>query len=571
LSLLGVTFDAESQENAAVSHPLFERHRATLERALTAIAERGYWSPYPESASPKIYGEGAAEAGRAAFDALKDKAFALDQPGTVGHVAGERSPYGVALGITYPKSDPDSLFAAIEKASADWRRAGPEAWAGVCLEILHRINQQSFLIANAVMHTTGQAFMMAFQAGGPHAQDRGLEAVAYAYDEMRRIPAKALWEKPQGKGDPLRMEKRYRVVPRGVGLVIGCCTFPTWNAYPGFFADLATGNAVVVKPHPAAILPLAITVKIARDVLAEAGFDPNVATLVAHEPGEDTAQKLALRPEVKLIDFTGSNANGEWLEANARQAQVFTEKAGVNQIVVDSAADFKGLARNVAFSLALYTGQMCTAPQNIYIPKGGIDAADGHLSFDQVAAGLAEGVTKLLGEPARAVEILGAVVNEGVLRRLEAARGLGDIVLDTQPIAHPQFPQATIRTPLIVKLDADDRDKYLQEWFGPIAFVIATKDTAESLALAEDAVRRKGALTLSIYSTRDDVIERAVEVAEDAGVALSINLTGGVFVNQSAAFSDYHGTGANAAANAALTDAAYVAGRFRVVQHRVHV
>ncbi len=80
-----------------------------------------------------------------------------------------------------------------------------------------------------------------------------------------------------------------------------------------------------------------------------------------------------------------------------------------------------------------------------------------------------------------------------------------------------------------------------------------------------------GALTLSVYSTRDDVIDRAIAVAEAAGVALSINLTGGVFVNQSAAFSDYHGTGANPAANAALTDAAYVAGRFRVVQHRLHV
>ena len=67
------------------------------------------------------------------------------------------------------------------------------------------------------MHTTGQAFMMAFQAGGPHAQDRGLEAVAYAWDEMRRIPAKAHWEKPQGKNEPLRMEKHFRVVPRGVG------------------------------------------------------------------------------------------------------------------------------------------------------------------------------------------------------------------------------------------------------------------------------------------------------------------------------------------------------------------
>jgi hypothetical protein len=76
---------------------------------------------------------------------------------------------------------------------------------------------------------------------------------------------------------------------------------------------------------------------------------------------------------------------------------------------------------------------------------------------------------------------------------------------------------------------------------------------------------------MSIYSTRDDVLARAVEVAEDVGVALSINLTGGVFVNQSAAFSDFHGTGANPSANAALTDAAYVANRFRVVQHRAHI
>jgi hypothetical protein len=76
---------------------------------------------------------------------------------------------------------------------------------------------------------------------------------------------------------------------------------------------------------------------------------------------------------------------------------------------------------------------------------------------------------------------------------------------------------------------------------------------------------------LSLYSTSPAVIDEAVAAAEEAGVALSINLTGGVFVNQSAAFSDYHGTGANPAANAALTDAAFVAGRFRVVQHRMHV
>ncbi|HET9750021.1 MAG TPA: phenylacetic acid degradation protein PaaN [Casimicrobiaceae bacterium] len=554
-----------------MQHPLFEKHRATLDRALEAIATRGYWTPYPESPSPRNYGEGAAAAGKAAFDALANQRFPLTQPGTTGQVGAERSPYGIKLGITYPKADVDALMAAIESAEASWRKAGPEAWVGVSLEILDRINKASFEIANAVMHTTGQAFVMAFQAGGPHAQDRGLEAVAYAWDQMRRVPGQAMWEKPQGKGDPVRMEKQFRVVPRGVALVIGCSTFPTWNGYPAIFASLATGNAVIVKPHPNAILPLAITVRIAREVLRDAGFDPNVVTLVAHDAGDDTAQGLALRPEVKIVDFTGSTANGRWLEEHARQAQVYTEKAGVNQVIVDSTGDLKGLVRNLAFSLALYTGQMCTAPQNIYVPKTGIETDVGHLSFDDFAAALADGVRKLLGDDARATEVLGAVVNDGVLRRIEAARALGDIALDTRAVTHPEFADATIRTPLIVKLGRGDRATYLNEWFGPIAFVIATDDTDDSLAIARDAVAGHGALTMAVYSTSEDVIRRAIDVAEDVGVALSINLTGGIFVNQSAAFSDFHGTGANPAANAALTDAAYVANRFRIVQHRRHI
>ncbi|MEP7208771.1 MAG: phenylacetic acid degradation protein PaaN, partial [Casimicrobiaceae bacterium] len=106
-----------------MSFPLFEKHRAMLDRALTAIAERGYWTPYPESPSPRNYGEGAVEAGKAAFDALLDKPFELDQPGGVGTVGSERSPYGFALGVRYPKTDLDVLFGAIGKAQEGWRKA----------------------------------------------------------------------------------------------------------------------------------------------------------------------------------------------------------------------------------------------------------------------------------------------------------------------------------------------------------------------------------------------------------------------------------------------------------------
>ncbi|OJB34244.1 phenylacetic acid degradation protein PaaN [Burkholderia ubonensis] len=555
-----------------MTHPLFTKHEDTLKHALAAIESRGYWSPFVEMPSPKVYGESANADGEAAFKSHLDKTFALDQPAAGETVGAERSPYGIGLGVRYPKSTPDALIAAAAAAQPAWRKAGPTAWIGVCMEVLARLNRASFEIAYSVMHTTGQAFMMAFQAGGPHAQDRALEAVAYAWDELRRIPADAHWEKPQGKNPPLAMHKRYTIVPRGTGLVLGCCTFPTWNGYPGLFADVATGNTVIVKPHPGAILPLAITVRIARDVLRDAGFDPNVVTLLATEPNDGAlVQDLALRPEIKLIDFTGSTQNGTWLERHAHQAQVYTEKAGVNQIVIDSVDDLKAAAKNIAFSLSLYSGQMCTAPQNIYVPRGGVRTADGHASFDEVAQAIAVAVQKLTGDPARSVELIGAIQNDGVTARIDDARKLGRVLADSLALQHPAFPDARVRTPLVLQLDATDREKFTQEWFGPISFVIATDSTAQSLDLAGAIAAEHGALTLSAYSTDDAVIDAAHDAAVRGGVALSINLTGGVFVNQSAAFSDFHGTGANPAANAALADSAFVANRFRVVQSRVHV
>jgi phenylacetic acid degradation protein paaN len=552
-------------------HPLYDRHAETLTRALSAITERGYWSAYPESPSPRVYGETAAADGQAAFEAYLGGDFPLDQPGDGGTVATEVSPFGLALDVRYPHATADQLVTAATAALPAWRDAGPQTRVGVCLEILDRLHKNVFELANAVQFTSGQAFVMAFQAGGAHALDRALEAIAYAYAEMTRHPGTAGWEKAAGKGDPLRMSKTFHVVPRGVALVIGCNTFPTWNSYPGLFASLATGNPVVVKPHPRAVLPLAITVKYARQVLAEAGFDPNLVQLAPEAAGEKLASTLALHPAVKIVDFTGSTEYGDWLEANARQAAVYTEKAGLNTVVIDSTDDFAGLCRNLGFTLTLYSGQMCTTSQNLLIPRGGIETDQGHKSFDEVAAGIAGAVAKLTADPARGVELTGAIVNDGVLERLEEVTKVGEPVLESRTVAHPAFPDAVVRTPTVVKLDAADTATYSREWFGPISFAIATDSTAHSLEILRSTVGEKGALTAGVYSTDEAVLDAAEAAAIDAGVHLSCNLTGGVFVNQSAAFSDFHGSGANPAANSALTDGAYVANRFRIVQSRRHV
>jgi len=553
-------------------HPLSEKHASTLQSALAAIADRGYWSAFNEMPSPKAYGETAMADGKAFFEQLLGKDFTLDQPGSTGWHGGEVSPYGVALNVRYPVCDIDGLVAAGHKAMDPWQQVGLEARTGICIEMLTRLNQQSFAIAHAVMMTTGQGFMMAFQAGGPHAQDRGLEAVAYAHREQSFIPARARWEKPQGKNPPLVMQKEYALVGRGVGVVIGCGTFPTWNTYPGLFAALATGNAVIVKPHSNAILPAAITVRILREVLAEQGLDPNLV-LLSVAKDRDATKRLVTHPQVRSIDFTGGNAFGQWLLDHCRQAQVYAELAGVNNIVVDATDAYQDMLKNLAFTLSLYSGQMCTTSQAIFVPAGGIQTDLGHKSYDDFCADLAAAIQRFLSKPEVACAVLGAIQSSDTLKRIEQANAgsLGRVILASEKITNPEFPSAEVRTPVLLACDASDEKAYMEERFGPISFLVKVSDTKAAIALSERVVSTHGALTVGLYSTSQEVIDQMTQATWRGKVALSINLTGGVFVNQSAAFSDYHGSGANPAANASYADSAFVANRFRVIQRRWHV
>ena len=555
-----------------MANQYFDMHRQRLEGALDAIASRGYWSAFPEVPSGKIYGETAKSDGADAFKARLGTAWSGQDIPSSGTVGSEVSPYGMELGTSYPAVKIDELLEAAVAATQDWKQADVEARVGVCMEILARLNARSFEIANAVMHTTGQGFMMAFQAGGPHAQDRGLEAVAYAYAEMERTPRNATWTKQVSKTEFITLDKTYRIVPRGVSVNVGCSTFPTWNGYPGLFASLATGNAVVVKPHPGAVMPLAITVDVCREVLTEAGFDPNLVTLACDSIEAPNTAELVTHPSVGIVDYTGGNAFGDWVEANATQAVVFTEKAGVNSIIIDGIEDVRAVTGNLAFSLCLYSGQMCTTPQNIYIPADGIRTSDGVMSFDDIAGAIVKAVDWLLSDPARAAEVLGAIGQQSTVDRVDAARAAGGTVLrEGGPIDNERFPEARTCSPAIIAVDESDDGLYQQECFGPIIYLVKTASTCRSIELAASAARSHGALTCGLYSLDDDVIDATVEAMTDAGVALSCNLAGQIYVNQSAAFSDFHVSGANPAGNATLCDTAFVANRFRVVATRVPV
>ncbi|MTI39322.1 phenylacetic acid degradation protein PaaN [Fulvivirga lutimaris] len=548
---------------------LYNKHKDILTKAIKAIHERTFFAAYPEHPSPKIYGETADADGRKKFQGSVGKKFEeLKQENPSSWVGVEESPYmQEPLNIQYPAFDTKTLIERADKAFHVWRKVSADDRAGILIESLERIKERFFEVAYATMHTTGQGYMMAFQASGPHAADRALEAVASGYEELNRFPGAVVWDKPMGKFN-ITLDKEWRAVPKGIGVVIGCSTFPTWNSVPGVYASLMTGNSVIVKPHPGAVLPMAIFVAEIQNVLAENNLDPNICQLAVDTYDHLITKELAEDKAVKIIDFTGNSKFGSYLEKLDGKA-VFTEKTGVNSAILDSADNIDKVAANLAFSLTLYSGQMCTAPQNFYIPEGGINTPDGKVSFDEFAAKLIENINGLVDNPKAGPFVLGAIQNKMTCQRVaEIDKIGGKVLLESRSIENPMFANARISTPAVIALDAADKDKFSTELFGPIALLIKTKNTEESVALAKEMAIEHGAISCGAYVTDAEVKEHIADEMALAATPVSFNLTGGIYMNQNAGFSDFHVTGGNPAGNASFTNPEYVIKRFTWVGHR---
>jgi phenylacetic acid degradation protein paaN len=547
----------------------YRRHRATLAKALDACAQRYSWTAYPESPSSRVHGEEKPRAGKARFEATLGKDYPLQLPGEVGRTGAEVSPYtGESLGITYPRIDVATLYTAIRPAMPGWIAASAETRVGVCLEILDRCASQLFENAHATMHTSGQSYIMAFAGSGANALDRGLEALAYAHKAMADVPAAARWERNFGRGAAARLDKRFHIRPRGVGEVVCCATFPLWNGYPALCASLATGNPVVFKPHPSAILPVAMLTSVAREALAEAGFDPNLVTMVADTRDEPATLALLQHADTAIIDFTGSPRFGQWIEQNCPDKLVYTETAGCNSVVIESCADLQATAAAIAHSLCQASAQMCTSVQNIHVPAGGIRVGDQQVSFDTVAKAIVDAVESYLENPQ---VLCGTLVDDSILNTIEHYRGLaveqGRLLRDSGPLDYPEFPAARTASPLILEVTESARELYRQEIFGPVSFLIRGDSIDACLRDATTNARERGAITSHVYSTDDAFLQRAEEAYHAAGASVACNLVG-MPINFAAAYSDYHVTGLNPAGNACLADLAFVANRFRIVQSK---
>ena len=542
----------------------FSQHRPLLEAAVDANAERGAFVPFQESPSRRHHPEGAREAGLEAYEARLGSAFDLGQQGVDGQVGAERSPWtGAPLGVGYGRCAVGPLMDSVLAAWPAWRSASLELRAGVCLEILHRWQAQAFENAYATQHTTGQGFLLAFAGSGAASLDRGLEALAAAWSALHAIPSRARWQR-RILGRDVVLEKRYRRVPVGVAVVLSCGSYPAWNVYPALMANLMTGNPVVLKPHPDTLLPMAIAVETARAVLEEAGFDPNLLVLAPDTWEQPIAMELLGHSATAICDFTGGQRFGAVLERSFPRLQVYTETAGCNAVLLESSRDLGLSLKALAEGLFLFSAQMCTAPQNIWIPSRGVLDGGRQVCFDEVVAQLVLELDELARIPA-ARSPAGCLHSSRTLDDLEQLAGSGGtVVRASAPL--PESGPARTASPLPLRLSAQQRALAQREHFGPMAFVIEAPSREEALEGAASDARRFGAIASYAWSVDADWCAQAEERFSLAGASLGLNLHHQRPINTTAAFSDFHVTGLNPAGTACLTDPAFVSRRFRVVQ-----
>jgi acyl-CoA reductase-like NAD-dependent aldehyde dehydrogenase len=188
-----------------------------------------------------------------------------------------------------------------------------------------------------------------------------------------------------------------------------------------------------------------------------------------------------------------------------------------------------------------------------------------------VEKAIVDAVVGLAGHPKAGPAVLGAIQSKATSERVgEATKLGGKVLLESKPINNPEFPNARTSSPVVIEISPTATEIFHREMFGPIAFVIPTESTEQSVKLAVQSAKEHGAISCGAYTQDEATMHRIADAMAEAGTSVAFNFTGNIYVNQNASFSDFHVTGANPAGNASLTDPEFVLKRFNRVQMKVN-
>ncbi len=412
-------------------------------------------------------------------DSLDDSRFPVVDPATGRAIA------------DVADATPEDALAALAKAEAarpSWAETPPRRRA----EILRRAFEAT------IARTDALAELMVRESGKTLADARG--EVAYAAEFLRWFSEEAVRLDGSVATAP---GGAHRIVvvrkPVGTALLVTPWNFPAAMITRKVAPALAAGCCVVLKP--ASETPL--TALALAGILHEAGVPAGVLAVLPTTRDAALVEAALGDPRVHKLSFTGSTEVGRRLLARAatRVVRCSMELGGNAPFVVFADADLDAAVAGFLVAKMRNNAQACTSANRVLVEEPVVEEFTRRIvramGTMRVGPGLDPGTQ--LGP------LVDAAGRDKVDRLVGAAVRAGARVLCGGAV--PEGP-GFFYPPTVLADVAPDSPILREEVFGPVAPVVAFRDEAEAIRLANDT---EHGLVAYVWS-RD--LARALRVAE---------------------------------------------------------
>ena len=249
-----------------------------------------------------------------------------------------------------------------------------------------------------------------------------------------------------------------------------------------YFASIAAGNAVILKPAEATPL---MALELAK-IFEQAGLPAGLLSVLPGK-GSIIGDALARHPKVRKISFTGGTTTGRHLAHVAAEKLIpaSLELGGKSPTIVLEDADIEQAARGICYGIFSSGGQACIAGSRLFVHDK---------VYPQLMARLLELTQGLrVGHPFNAGTHVGPLINDkhrqSVQEYVELAKREGGSVLCGGEIpADPALAAGSYFLPTIIEGLNNQARVCQEEIFGPVVVVQKFKPADEVIALANDSV-----------------------------------------------------------------------------------
>jgi len=372
---------------------------------------------------------------------------------------------------------------------------------GVTRDLAWRQDQLAALERMMVENETAIAEALKADLGKPFG-----EASTAEIDLVRKEAAHARkhlrgWSRPQRTSTPIAIQPGKSFIeaaPYGVTLIIGAWNYPFQLVLAPLVGAIAAGNCAVIKPSELAAQSSALLKQ-----LVERYLDPRAFVVV---PGDADVSTALLAQPFDLIFYTGGERVGRVVMAAAAKhlTPVVLELGGQNPCIVDETADLAVAARRIVWGRFLNAGQICVAPDHVYVAAS-VEA--------RLLDELKRAVTAMFGRDPKQSTDFGRIINRRHAKRLQALLADGHAVTGGQADVDACYVAPTILTQV-----SADAPVMAEEIFGPILPVLPY-DTLDAPLAAINA--RPPALALYAFTKDAATAERIIASTRSGSVTIN--------------------------------------------------